>query len=58
MISLIIISVVALTLTSAISYGIGKQRERLEWNKLIRDGRIPRPTNPKYNHSEYWANRS
>jgi len=56
MIALITLTVLTLILTAAISYSIGKQRERLEWNKLIRDGKIPRPTNPNIDHSEYWAN--
>ena len=56
MIALITLTVLTLILTAAISYSIGKQRERLEWNKLIRDGKIPRPNIPNIDHSEYWAN--
>lgn len=50
MISLIILPVVV------ISFFIGKYHERLQWNKLIKFGKIPRPKNSKLNHEDYWAN--
>jgi hypothetical protein len=52
MIEFILITIVAIT-----SFLIGKYTERLQWNKLIKLGRIPKPNNPNLNHSDYWANR-
>ena len=51
MITLILLPIVAVA-----SFLIGKYSERLQWNKLIKLGRIPRPINSKLNHSKYWAN--
>ena len=36
---------------------IGKYTERIQWNKLIKTGKIRRPNNPNLNHEDYWANR-
>ncbi len=49
--TLILLPAVAVT-----SFLIGKYSERLKWNKLIKLGRIPRPSNPNLNHDQYWAN--
>lgn len=51
MITLIIIPV------AIVSFLIGKYTERIQWNKLIKLGKLPRPTNPNLNHEDYWANR-
>jgi hypothetical protein len=37
---------------------VGKYHERLQWNKLIKLGKIPRPKNSNINHNQYWANRN
>jgi hypothetical protein len=41
---------------ATVSFLIGKYSERLQWNKLIKSGRIPRPSNSKLHHNKYWAN--
>ncbi len=51
MITLILLPIVAIT-----GFLIGKYLERLQWNKLIKLGRIPRPTNSKLEYNKYWAN--
>lgn len=51
MITLIIIPV------TIVSFLVGKYTERLQWNKLIKLGKLPRPTNRNLNHEDYWANR-
>lgn len=51
MITLIIISV------AIVSFLLGKYTERLQWNKLIKLGKIRRPNNSNLNHEDYWANR-
>ncbi len=48
---IILLPIVAIT-----SFLIGKYTERLQWNKLIKSGVIPRPKNRNLNHSQYWAN--
>ena len=40
MIALVITSFV---LVAIMSYYIGKHQERIEWNKLIKDGILPKP---------------
>ena len=52
MLTLILLPIVAIT-----GFLIGKYSERLQWNKLIKLGKIPRTTNPNLNHEDYWANR-
>ena len=49
--TLILLPIVAVT-----SFLIGKYSERLQWNKLIKLGRIQRPSNSKLDHSKYWVN--
>ncbi len=49
-ITLIIFSV------AATAYFVGVYSERKAWNGLIRTGKIPRPSNPKLDHKNYWAN--
>ena len=39
-----------------VSFRIGKDTERLQRNKLIKLGKLPRPTNRNLNHDQYWAN--
>jgi len=51
------ITLILLPIVAVIGYSIGKYRERLQWNKLIKLGTIPRPSNPNLNHKEYWANK-
>ena len=51
MITLIIIPV------AIVSFLVGKYTERVQWNKLIKLGKLPRPTNRNLNHDQYWANR-
>lgn len=51
MITLIIIPV------AIVSFLIGKYTERLQWNKLIKLGKIRRPNNSNLNHEDYWVNR-
>ena len=41
---------------SIVSYLIGKYYERYQWNKLIKQGKIPQPKNPRSKHDEYWVN--
>jgi hypothetical protein len=48
---LILLPFVAVT-----SFLIGKYSERFQWNKLIKLGRIPKPSNPNLNPNQYWAN--
>jgi hypothetical protein len=49
---------IILIITIAIvSFLIGKYTERLQWNKLIKVGKLPRPKNTKLNHQDYWASR-
>lgn len=50
MITFIIIPVVV------VAFIVGKYHERLQWNKLIKLGKIRRPNNPNINHDQYWAN--
>ena len=38
------------------AYLLGKYHERRQWNRLIKDGHLPRPNNPSLDHSQYWAN--
>ena len=51
MATLILLPIVAIT-----GFLIGKYSERLQWNKLIKLGKIPRPSNSKLDHNKYWAN--
>ena len=50
------ITLILLPLVAVASFLIGKYSERLQWNKLIKLGRIPRPKNSNLDHSKYWAN--
>lgn len=38
---------------------LGKHQERIEWNKLIKDGILPKPTQPRLSKDEidYWITR-
>ena len=40
-----------------VSFLIGKYTERIQWNKLIKMGKIRKPNNSNLNHDQYWANR-
>lgn len=53
MISLIITLIITVSIASFL---VGKYTERLEWNKLIKLGKIQRPNNASLNHYKYWAN--
>ena len=39
-----------------VSFLIGKYTERIQWNKLIKMGKIRKPNNSNLNHDQYWAN--
>lgn len=39
-----------------VAFIVGKYHERIQWNKLIKLGKIRRPNNPNINHDQYWAN--
>ena len=56
MIALVITSFV---LVAVMSYYIGNHQERIEWNKLIKDGILPKPTQPRLSKDEidYWITR-
>jgi hypothetical protein len=56
MIALVITSFV---LVAVMSYYIGKHQERIEWNKLIKDGILPKPRQPRLSKDEidYWITR-
>ena len=41
---------------AVVSFLVGKYTERIQWNKLIILGKLPRPTNRNINHDQYWAN--
>lgn len=41
---------------AVVGFIVGKYHERLQWNKLIKLGKIRRPNNPNINHDQYWAN--
>jgi hypothetical protein len=43
--------------TVVVAFIVGKYHERIQWNKLIKLGKLPRPTNPNLNHEDYWTNR-
>jgi hypothetical protein len=43
MLTLILLPIVAIT-----GFIIGKYSERFQWNKLIKQGKIPRPNKPTY----------
>jgi hypothetical protein len=54
--NIMIALLILLPIVAVASFVIGKYSERLQWNKLIKLGRIPRPSNPNLNHKDYWAN--
>lgn len=47
---------VLITVLVVAAFLIGKYTERIQWNKLIKMGKIRRPNNPNLNHEDYWAN--
>jgi hypothetical protein len=40
---MIALFIVPIVLVAFISYYLGRNRERIEWNKLIKDGILPKP---------------
>ena len=48
--------ILIVAITMIVSFLIGKYIERFQWNKLIKEGRIPKPNNPNLRHEDYWAN--
>ena len=36
------------TLVASVFYYIGKHQERIEWNKLIKDGILPKPQSQQF----------
>jgi hypothetical protein len=40
---MIALVIIALVLVASISFFLGKHQERIEWNKLINEGILPKP---------------
>lgn len=40
---MIALFIVPIVLVASVFYYIGKHQERIEWNKLIKDGILPKP---------------
>lgn len=51
---IVVISIVALSIgLGGVCYGLGRYFERLAWNNLIREGKIPKPKGPNFTlHAE------
>jgi hypothetical protein len=46
---MIALFIVPIVLVAFVFFYLGKNQERIEWNKLIKDGILPKPLNNKNN---------
>jgi len=46
---MIALFIVPIVLVAFVFFYLGKHQERIEWNKLIKDGILPKPLNNKNN---------
>ena len=56
---MIALFIVPIVLVAFVFFYLGKHQERIEWNKLIKDGILPKPTQPRLSKDEidYWITR-